>query len=281
MSNSGSNPLQKYYRQPKLYMKLPSGGRWYPPGSLEMTPTEELPVYAMTGKDELLLKTPDGLLSGQSTVDVVQSCVPNIKNAWVMPSVDLDAVLIAIRQATYGNKLEFTTACVHCQNKNELLLDLPMLADRIKCPDYTTPINVMNLSILLKPQDYQSMNTQGMETFEQQRILAMVADTAIAQDEKNARFQLMFNKLLDITVNQVGNCILGIKMPTGELVQDPAHIHEFIKNCEKPVWDAVKERLTLLADSMATKHIDLTCQNPECQKEYQAPLIFEQTNFFA
>ena len=82
MENKNTNPLQKYFRQPKIYIKLPSNGKWYPNGSLEVTDNMEFPVYAMTARDELMFKTPDALLNGQSTVDVIQSCVPSIKNAW-------------------------------------------------------------------------------------------------------------------------------------------------------------------------------------------------------
>src|SRR6056300_1622120 len=101
------SPLQKFYRQPKLYLSLPSDGKYYPPGVLETTETGEYPVYSMTAKDELAFKTPDALINGQSTVDVIQSCIPNIKNAWEMPSLDLDAALIAIRIATYGEHMDF------------------------------------------------------------------------------------------------------------------------------------------------------------------------------
>ena len=78
IKQSGPNPLQKYFRQPKIYLSLPSKGHWYPEGAIEMTENGELPVYAMTAKDELAFKTPDALLNGQSVVDVVKSCVPTV-----------------------------------------------------------------------------------------------------------------------------------------------------------------------------------------------------------
>jgi hypothetical protein len=34
----------------------------------------------MTAKDELMFKTPDALLNGQSTVEVVKSCIPAIQD---------------------------------------------------------------------------------------------------------------------------------------------------------------------------------------------------------
>ena len=100
-----SNPLSGFMRQPKIYIKLPSGGEYWSKGSLEISETGEYPVYSMTAKDEMMLKIPDALISGQAIVDVVQHCMPNIKNAWSIPNLDLDVILIALRVATYGEKM--------------------------------------------------------------------------------------------------------------------------------------------------------------------------------
>ena len=40
------NPLQKYFRQPKIYVQLPSKGLYYPPGTLAGDYTN-VPVFAM------------------------------------------------------------------------------------------------------------------------------------------------------------------------------------------------------------------------------------------
>lgn len=274
------NPLNKYFRTPKIYIKLPSRGKWYPQGAYDSTPTDEIPVYGMTAKDELLLKTPDALFTGQSTVDVIHSCVPNIKNAWVMPSVDVDAVLIAIRQATYGNRMEFTTICPHCEHKNESAVDLGMLADRIVAPDYSQTLKVGKLEFIFKPNTFKDINVEGQESYQQQRILSTVADEELSEADKAARFAKLFSDLLDITVKQVATSVAGIKTEDGQLVQDPTHIHEFFKNCEKPIWEAVKFQLEKIASTMATKNIDLTCENEVCKKPYVSPLVFEQSNFF-
>ena len=91
-SNIEQNPLRKYFRQPKVYITLPSRGNYYPDGVLNMPETNELPVFAMTAKDELIIKTPDALLNGQATVDIIKSCIPAINNPWHMPSVDLRCI---------------------------------------------------------------------------------------------------------------------------------------------------------------------------------------------
>lgn len=274
------NPLQKYFRVPKIYIRLPSEGRHYPMGAYEPTPTGEIPVYSMTAKDELLLKTPDALISGQSTVDVIQSCVPNIKNAWEMPSIDIDAVLIAIRQATYGNRMDFTTICPHCKQKNEHSLDLGNLFTRITSPDYSKTVQVGKLEFMFKPQNFKSINDASKETFEQQRLLTVVANDQLSESEKTEKFNAMFSELLNLTVKQISDAVAGIKTDTGELVQNPAFVHEFFKNCEKHIWEAVKDHIGKISESMATKKIDLTCENDQCLKPYTSPLIFEQSSFF-
>ena len=102
------NPLSSFYRAPKSYTGLPSQGKYYTDDIVEMPDNGELPIYPMTAKDEMMFKTPDALLNGEATVQVIQSCIPQIKNAWAMPSIDCDAALIAIRMATYGERNYWT-----------------------------------------------------------------------------------------------------------------------------------------------------------------------------
>ena len=67
------NPLQKFFRQPKIYISLPSKGIFNKLGSIQGD-FSNLPVYGMTGMDEILMKTPDALLSGETTARIFESC---------------------------------------------------------------------------------------------------------------------------------------------------------------------------------------------------------------
>jgi hypothetical protein len=277
---TSENPLSKYFRQPQLYFKLPSEGRWYPADALEMPVTKELPVYAMTARDELTLKTPDALLNGQATVDVIQSCIPNIKNAWNIPTVDLDAILIAIRQATFGNQMDFVSVCPHCNHKNDNALDLGFLSSKIQCPDFNETIKIEGLEIFLKPHTYEQLNKSNLENFEQQRILAVVADATLSESDKISKFNAMFKNLLDLTVAQVAKSVAGIKTDDGVLVEDQTYIDDFFKNCNRTIWDAVKLRLEVLAKQNKLSEVDLVCESDECNKPYASPILFEMSNFF-
>jgi hypothetical protein len=279
MANS-TNPLAKHFRQAQLYLKLPSQGRWYPPGSLEMPVTGELPVFPMTAKDELILKTPDALLNGQSTVEVIQSCVPAIKDAWKMPSIDLDAVLIAIRHATYGTGMDFVSVCPHCKRKNENTVDLSVLSGQITCPDFESTIKVEGLEIYLRPQTYQQFNKASLENYEQQRLLAVVNDNSLSEEEKLSQFNNVFKRLLNLTVEQVSKSVAAIKTEEGVLVEDESQLHDFFQNCNKTVWDAVKTKLESFGDQSPLKKVPVVCEHEDCAKAYETPLVFEQSSFF-
>ena len=66
-----ANPLKQYFRQPAIYLRLPTGGKYWPPGSIELTHNGEFSVYPMTAIDEITYRTPDALFNGQeNTVEV-------------------------------------------------------------------------------------------------------------------------------------------------------------------------------------------------------------------
>jgi hypothetical protein len=275
-----SNPLKNHFRQPQLYLKLPSQGKWWPKDSIDWPVTGELPVFSMTAKDELALKTPDALLNGQATVDVIQSCVPNIKNAWQTPVVDIDAILIAIRQATYGNDMEFVSVCPNCNNRNEHVADLGYLSSALETPNFNEKIQINDLEISIQPNNFETFNKNSIRNFEEQRLIQTVANDNISDEEKMLQFSKMFNTLLNITVEQVAASVIMIKTADGQRVTDTDHIFEFFQNCDKEIFNAVKDRIDSISKDNKLSNIEVQCENEPCKHQYNAPLIFELSSFF-
>ena len=133
MSN---NPLRQYFRRPALYISLPSKGKYYPQGTLDMPENGELPVYPMTAIDEITAKTPDALFNGNAVVDIIKSCIPSIKDPWNLPSTDVDTLLIAIRAATNGNDLEVESICPACDETGKYGVNLISLLSGINTNGY-------------------------------------------------------------------------------------------------------------------------------------------------
>ena len=168
------NPLSQWFRQPKIFVKLPSQGEYYPAGALDKSTTGEYPVYAMTAKDELMFKTPDALLSGQSTVEVIKSCIPAIQDPWSMPSLDIDAGLIAIRIATYGENMGVEANCPHCEHLNEYDIDLVKWLDTINAWQFKPEVDIAPLTIHVRPYTYKELSQTSLKTLEHQRIFNVI-----------------------------------------------------------------------------------------------------------
>ena len=161
-----NNPLQKYFRQPKLHVRLPSGGKYYPPGTLDLPESGEVAIYPLTAKDELLLKTPDSLMNGTATADVIKSCVPQIKNPWYMPSLDVDAIIIAIRIATYGPEMTLTVKVPNTGDEKDFTVDLNNLVEPLMSAKYDAVIQLDKMKITLRPLMYSEFTKDAIQSFE-------------------------------------------------------------------------------------------------------------------
>jgi len=272
-----ANPLANYFRQPKLYLRLPSHGKFYPEGALDTSEIDEYPVYAMTAKDELMFKTPDALMNGQATVEVIKSCVPAIKNPWQMPSLDLDAVLIAIRMATFGEQMEMHATCPSCQHFNDFTLNLVHYLDKIALTEYQTEINVPPLTIHIRPYSYKEISRTAMKGLEQQKIFNIVNSEDMPDEEKIQKFGDSFVKLTELTVDVVAGCVTKISTPDGD-VDDLESIKEFIGNAPSDVFNAVNDRIMDMKEQLSLKAQDVKCS--ECEHKWNVEVTMDQTNFF-
>ena len=272
------NPLSSFYRQPKIYVRLPSKGKFYEPGSLDLSENGEYPVYAMTAKDELLFKTPDALLNGTSTVELIKSCIPAILNPWVMPNIDLDFALIAIRIATYGDRMEIGTNCPHCEAENSYDMDLSAWFDVFNNFTYDTDIVVDPLTVHVRPYTYKEVTKTALKSMEQQRIFQVINDDTLSDEIKLEKFGASFLKLTELTVDIIADCITSIDAPDGS-VSDKAMIKEFIANCSKDIFQKIQDHVIQMKELIEFKAQDVTCG--ECSKPFSLPVTMDQSNFFA
>jgi len=278
------NPLKGYFRQPKIYLTLPSQAKYYPPGTVELTETGELPVYPMTATDEIAIKTPDALLNGQSTVDVIQSCIPAIKNAWHMPNLDLDAILIAIRIATYGEMMEVETKVPNIGEERTYEVDLRQILDGLVSNEFEETVQIDNLLVHIAPMTYQQFTKNALKTFEEQRIFSLVDNDNITEEEKIARFNKSFKKLTALTVGMVTDSISAIETDE-QTVNDPTHIKEFLDNADKKFYNTIVKHIEAQKEKFSIKPLVVNCEPEDIEngapESYEVPIIFDQSNFFA
>jgi hypothetical protein len=281
---SRNNPLVNFMRQPKIYIRLPSDGEFWDPKSLDMPENREFPVFSMTAKDELMFKTPDALMNGQSMVDVIQSCVPNIKNAWNCPTVDLDTILIAIRLATYGETMKLSHKVPVIDEDVEYEIDLRLLLDQQQNNVWIEQVVIRDdLIIFVKPLTYKHLTQTSIKSFETTRIMSMINDDKLSDEQKLKMFNDSFVNLTKITVDLMAEGIYKIIAGDQE-VTDPKFIFEFISNTDKDVFEKVQNHLKDLKERNEIK--PLVAATSEEQQEqgapatYTIPVSFNNSDFF-
>jgi hypothetical protein len=277
------NPLMGMMRQPKIYIKLPSNGNYWSEGSLQVSTNGEYPVYSMTAKDELILKTPDALLNGQAVVDVIQSCIPNIVDAWECPQIDIDLILVAIRLSTYGEMMD---ANVNVNGvEGTYSVDLKTILDGLySLTAWDEVINIGNvLKVHVRPLTYKKMSAAAAQTFETQRIINLVNDTTVNEEEKLEIFKKSFNKLTNLTLDVITESIFAIETNSG-LVTEPEFIKEFMENCDKDIFNQVKDHLDRLRDQNTIRPLKVKASDDMIAagsaEEIEVPIVFDPATFF-
>ncbi len=248
------NPLANLMRQPKIYISLPSKGKFWPEGSLDPTINGEYPVYSMTAKDEIILKTPDALMNGQGMVDVIHSCMPNIKNAWAAPSIDLDVILVAIRMATYGEIMGLEIEHATMDGSMEYQVNLREILETLQNTiHWDERLEVRpDLVFYLKPTTYQVQTATQISEFETNRLMNILKDESLEEEVKVRAFQESFEKLTGKTLDLIAKSVWKIESSAGT-VTDEEHIDEFMRNCDREIFEKVKEHLGALADQNKLK----------------------------
>ena len=278
------NPLVSFMRQPKIYIRLPSSGEYWPNNSLTVSENGEYPVYSMTAKDELMLKIPDAVMSGQAVVEVIQHCMPNIKNAWMVPSIDLDVILIAIRLATYGEQM--TTPITIGEDTIDYVVDLRIVMDNLQQQIKWDPVVSINddLTVFVRPMNYKQMSEGAIKTFETQKILQLVNNDKMPEDDKLAAFKDSFNKLTDITIGVVQSSIYRIDSSQGS-TENLEFIKDFVDNVDKELFNAVQKHVENLKEKNSIQPLvvevteEMKQQGVTCDT-VSVHLVFDPATFF-
>ena len=272
-----TNPLKQYFRQPSIYIQLPSGGRFYQEGSLEPTANNEYPVLPMTTLDEITYRTPDALFNGNAVNSVIESCVPNIKHAWGMPAMDIDTILIAIRIATYGHEMDINTTCPSCANEDEYGVDLRTVMETIGRPDYNNGIDVGELKVFLKPMSYQQINENSMAQFADQKTMAMLQQAGAEDETRLKEIGDMLKKITMFTTQALAQSIAMVQTPQVRVVEQE-HINEWLANCDRKVFSVIRDQIIKIKKQAEMQPLHIKCTS--CGNDYDQQFTLDMSNFF-
>jgi hypothetical protein len=274
------NPLKSYFRKPGLWIKLPSRGNFYKVKPSDLNDMGEIAVYPMTAKDELLLKNADSLLNGTAIYDLIKNCAPSIQEPESMPNIDLDAVLLAIRRATYGEYMDITVQhdC-NADAKNEVRLNLDHFIASIKTVDQTEPITLDNsIKIFVRPVNVRQLLNLNWTQYQQIRNLQLAEQQNVDEKDKVNILQQSYVELTEANVKIVSECIDTVLLPDGVTVTDKANIAEWVLDLSNTDFKRIENSIMGLSEQGLQKKFQVTCD--KCGKEFDSQLDLNPTSFF-
>jgi hypothetical protein len=271
-----ANPLAEFYRQPKLYVSLPSNGYFTDEKNVVLTASGEVGVMAMTAKDEALMKSPDALLNGEAVVEVIKSCCPGILNPMDLPQPDIDILMLAIRMATFGREMEIQAKSPHSGNTDTYVLNIEELLSEQTKLEKEYPVHLENgCTVYIRPHSYAVTTQIQLRAFEETKAIQQ-AQANTEQSIQN--FSKSFRKLADMSNDVMVHSISKIRVPSGEETNDSKQIREFVLNVPSTDIKKVDTKIAEINRIGLARKRTVVCK--ETQKEFDADVEFDISSFF-
>jgi len=242
---------------------------------------KEVAVYAMTALDQILLKTPDALLNGETLIQIVKHCVPDVSDTKLLVEPDINTLMLAIRVATSGSKCEHTTACPNCKTENTFELDLSNFLEGQSELEISPSIILDDeLEVFVRPFNFEQRNMSLLNELEENKAQTLLQNNNELSTEQQAQ---QVSKLInDMTVrlfDLLTKSVIMIKIiKTGQEVSDPDHIHEFIQNISKSQADAISNKVRELNRIGVDRSCRFKCES--CGHDWDASMDFDPISFF-
>jgi hypothetical protein len=202
-----------------------------------------------------------------------------------MVNYDTDAILLAIRIATYGETMDITFNVPQLNEEMTHTVNLPAILEefgRIEVRDTATTKKGFKFKVA--PLDYKSLTAVQVAQFEQQKIYVTVNNSAMTEDQKSSQFAKSFTVLNNINFGMLVDSITEITTPSGDTVTDKQQIKEFCENCEAGLVNEIQDELSKIRTQAQTKPLKMKATEEQIKKgapaSYEVPVTFDNSNFF-
>ena len=257
---NSENPLIKYFRKPKIYVTLPTGGKFNP--ELKTTLLDEVGVSAMSAIDEISLRNPEALLNGEAIKSVIESCVPTVGDPMKLCNIDIEALFLAIQYATYGNDLTHEHTCENCKEIAEYKIDVNEILNRFPDVEIIDPILFEDVNIHIRPPTLENVTRMALIDLEQKKIIQNLqkVDDDTPDMDIASKFYASFKKIATFNVDMLANAISRIESPDA-IVEDTQLISEFLQN----VPSTVVKQLNTAIEKIVKKPEEINKMQFKCE----------------
>lgn len=253
------NPLLARVEMPGSTFQLPSRGLFYQNGELrEDVEMGEVHIGPMSAYDEILMKTPDQLFSGEAVTKVFGRCIQQVLKPKELLARDVDFLLVCLRQVTYGNELEinYTHSCDDAEEQTYKIL----LTDFIGSTKKIDPTTIGSAYGVTMPNG----QVVKLHPSKFKDVLTMYQDT---------RYEITPEEELDMNVFIIRSVISSVDGITNE-----RHIEEWIKTISAGWLEKLSNSIANTGDFGPDFSLKTKCK--DCGKDIKIQTPVNPISFF-
>lgn len=258
---SQTNPLLASLVLPGRIFQLPSRGLFYKDGELSPEIKDgEIHVRAMSALDDIHMKNPDQLFSGDAIKTVFSHCVEGVLKPDQLLTRDVDAIMVFLRTVTYGPDFEFMAKHICTGAKDH---------------SYTANVDkIIQDSVLIDPTTVDDLFTYTLPNnqvihFNPPRYGKLID---ILKFNKNKE-TLSIDELKENNLSMLMSTIYKV-----DDVSDPVFIKEWASRLP-PTWvNAINEKLSHAPDWGPSMKWNVVCK--DCGEPYTIDIPLNPITFF-
>jgi ribosomal protein S12 methylthiotransferase accessory factor YcaO len=133
------------------------------------------------------------------------------------------------------------------------------------------------MEIYFRPMSYQNMSDNNKLQYENQKMLQNIPDGTGTDVDKMSALSKALQEVTAMTVKALAQSIAMVKTPTA-MVSEPEFIEELLKNCDRKLFNEIRDYIVTNKSQSEMQPIKLTC--PECTHEYEQTVTLDMSSFF-
>lgn len=292
MSNPLIDDLNEAGAIPSVEIGFPTMGAFYPPGEVvsEDVDLREVPVRHISVVEESSFSDPLMLLSGKAVAKMIRRVCPTVIDPGRLCELDVQAILIGCRMASYGNTMRIKHTCPDCKNENEIEIDLlehvqrfgPYTPEEIET--FKVDLPTVGQRVHLRPMLYEDTvdmtlnlirNSQGLERFQK-------ASNSEALDEDFIRtYTTMFETSISTNIDALAASVMTAFTRKGVPVTDRSMLRDWLGHLPPDDLETITTRIAALNNDIRERsRIDYQCQSGKCGKTQTIYLELDPQKLF-
>ncbi len=282
MSNPLLDDLIGNQPYPEIEMQLPTLGNFYFPEDQIFTEgfdAAKVKVRPLTITNELSIKDPLMVMGRQSTLMLVKALVPEILRPEKMTEIDIIAIILAGRIATYGPKYMVDHICQNpdatagkltCEAARELKphqLKIDMYEHILRYNPYqewvdafTVELPEVNQRVVIRPPSYNTFLNRLKIDLEQNQIMNQYKDMEVSQfltDEATIdAYKGVLAKSTKLGVDQIVDAVFYVEsIKNNQTVGDREQIEQWVNALPVRLVERIIDRISKIREDIVNRSL--------------------------